>query len=407
MNLFSTIKNYFSERLSINELSGAFGDFGTLVPITVSMTKKNVLQPSVSFFWGGISNIIAGLYWDVPMPVQPMKTIASLSSSGVLKTKGDVAVAGLLTGLAAFFLGVTNTIQFVNKYIPKCCIAIVQCVTGIGLAMNGYTLINDINNWVNYDSYITAIICSFIVFINFTNNPYKDRFPSALILFIAGCILSIVITNQKTGFSYSFVNPFIPLTFTNDDWYNGFIQGAISQIPLTLLNSVVAIVDLSNSLYPEKSDRMTIRSTTFSLGLLNVGCIFGAVPTCHGSGGLAAQHKFGGRTGLCVVFLGIIKVILALIGGTVFNTLLMNFPNSILGILLIICGAELTKYGMKYVKDDGFIVSSGIAIGLASKIWIGFLTGIILHYIKFDLVQEKKIPINKNEIELQQNNNQL
>ena len=129
----------------------------------------------------------------------------------------------------------------------------------------------------------------------------------------------------------------------------------------------------------------------------------GGIPTCHGSGGLAGQYKFASRNGLSVVLLGTVKIILGLARGTLFNAILQSFPNSILGILLFICGSELTKYGMKYVKDDGFVVASGVAIGLASKIWIGFLVGILLHYIHFDrqahVVVKQPEPIFTNKTE--------
>jgi len=386
---------WIANRLSLSEISGAFGDFGTLVPITIDMTKKNVLQPCVSFFWGGIANIIAGLYWDVPMPVQPMKTIATVVSSKVITTPGAVASAGLLTGGFAFLLGIFDVIKVLNKYIPKSSIAIVQCVTGIGLAMNGFNLINNLNSWVDVDSYLTAMLCSLIVLLNFiTVHPVIDKYlrkiPSALILFAIGIFMSISIST----FNYQFIHPFTPISITADDWKTGFLQGAVAQIPLTLLNSVIAITDLTNSLFEEEiragvKKEMTTKSTTVSLGLVNVACIFGGIPTCHGSGGLAGQYKFGGRSGLSVVFLGIVKVLIGLCGGSIFNTLIYNFPNSILGILLFVCGTELTKYGMKYVKDDGFIVAAGVSIGLASKIWIGFLAGIILHYIRFNDTEDK------------------
>lgn len=395
--------NWFISRFSLQELSGSFGDFGTLVPITIDMTKKNVLQPCVSFFWGGVANIIAGLYWDMPMPVQPMKTIATVVSSKVITTPGGVAAAGILTGSCAFLLGCFDVIKTLTKYIPKSCIAIVQCVTGIGLAMNGFNLINNLNVWVGVDSYLTSMLCSLIVLLNFISvhpviDNYLRKIPSALILFCIGMIMSISVSAKE----YTFIHPFQVVNITADDWKTGFLQGAIAQIPLTLLNSVIAITDLSNSLFEDEiaqgvKKEMTTRSTTVSLGLVNVACIFGGIPTCHGSGGMAGQYKFGGRSGLCVVLLGIVKVIIGLCGGSLFNTFIYNFPNSILGILLFVCGTELTKYGIKYVKNDGFIVAAGVSVGLASKIWIGFLVGILLHYIQFKDEEEKK-PVRTVEL---------
>ena len=120
---------------------------------------------------------------------------------------------------------------------------------------------------------------------------------------------------------------------------------------------------------------------------------------------MAGQYKFGGRSGLCVVLLGILKVIIGLCGGSLFNTFIYNFPNSILGILLFVCGTELTKYGMKYVKNDGFIVAAGVSVGLASKIWIGFLVGILLHYIQFKDEEEKKPVKLPQSVELNTNVN--
>lgn len=347
----------------------------------------------------------------MPMPVQPMKTIATVVSSKVITTPGGVAAAGILTGSCAFLLGCFDVIKTLTKYIPKSCIAIVQCVTGIGLAMNGFNLINNLNVWVGVDSYLTSMLCSLIVILNFISvhpviDNYLRKIPSALILFCIGMIMSISISSRE----YTFIHPFQVVNITADDWKTGFLQGAIAQIPLTLLNSVIAITDLSNSLFEDEiaqgvKKEMTTRSTTVSLGLVNVACIFGGIPTCHGSGGMAGQYKFGGRSGLCVVLLGILKVIIGLCGGSLFNTFIYNFPNSILGILLFVCGTELTKYGIKYVKNDGFIVAAGVSVGLASKIWIGFLVGILLHYIQFKDEEEKKPVKLPQSVELNTNVN--
>ena len=63
------------------------------------------------------------------------------------------------------------------------------------------------------------------------------------------------------------------------------------QLPLTTLNSVVAVCQLSADLFPAKPVRPVLVSV--SVGLMNmVGAWFGAMPCCHGAGGLAAQVRF-------------------------------------------------------------------------------------------------------------------
>ncbi|KAI5392559.1 variant 2, CCR4-NOT core ubiquitin-protein ligase subunit mot2, partial [Lathyrus oleraceus] len=60
-----------------------------------------------------------------------------------------------------------------------------------------------------------------------------------------------------------------------------------------------------------------------SVGVMNfVGCWFGAMPCCHGAGGLAGQYRFGGRSGASIVFLGIGKLLIALVFGNSFGRIL-------------------------------------------------------------------------------------
>eukprot|EP00959_Pyramimonas_sp_CCMP1952_P177974 3719974-Pyramimonas_sp.AAC.1 len=52
-------------------------------------------------------------------------------------------------------------------------------------------------------------------------------------------------------------------------------------------------------------------AVAMSVGVMNLaGCGFGALPVCHGAGGLAAQHVFGARSGTAVVVLGVGKATL-------------------------------------------------------------------------------------------------
>eukprot|EP00593_Proboscia_inermis_P005580 CAMPEP_0171317870 /NCGR_PEP_ID=MMETSP0816-20121228/83837_1 /TAXON_ID=420281 /ORGANISM="Proboscia inermis, Strain CCAP1064/1" /LENGTH=259 /DNA_ID=CAMNT_0011811617 /DNA_START=75 /DNA_END=854 /DNA_ORIENTATION=+ len=153
---------------------------------------------------------------------------------------------------------------------------------------------------------------------------------------------------------------------TRNDWSIGFFEGAIPQIPLTTLNSVISVCALAHTLYPEKRHHRAGDSDSFSgndavvsrrhvaisVGLINVlFCPFGGMPNCHGAGGLAGQHRFGARCGSSVVFLGLVKIVLAVLFGRSTLTLLDAMPTSVLGVMLAIAGVELSTTGLTSVAN--------------------------------------------------------
>ena len=58
-------------------------------------------------------------------------------------------------------------------------------------------------------------------------------------------------------------------------------------------------------------------------------CWFGHFPSCHGCGGLAGQHLFGARTGSSMVFIGLVKMFLALLFGPSLLEALEAFPSAV------------------------------------------------------------------------------
>lgn len=122
------------------------------------------------------------------------------------------------------------------------------------------------------------------------------------------------------------------VSMTWEDWKIGFYRAAIPQIPLSILNSVIAVCKLSGDLFPNRE--ASAMSVSISVGIMNfVRCWFGAMPVCHDAGGLAGQYRFGGRSGASVVFLGVGKLILALIFGNSFVSILNQYPIWILPLL--------------------------------------------------------------------------
>lgn len=120
---------------------------------------------------------------------------------------------------------------------------------------------------------------------------------------------------------------------------------------------------------------------SISVGVMNfVGCWFGAMPVCHGAGGLAGQYRFGGRSGASVVFLAIGKLVLALVFGNSFVSILNQFPIGIVGVLLLFAGIELAMASRDMnSKEESFVMLVCAAVSLTgSSAALGFGCGIVL-----------------------------
>ncbi|KAI6860443.1 hypothetical protein KC334_g21307, partial [Hortaea werneckii] len=65
----------------LSELSGALGDVGTLLPLMIAMTLTNTIDLPTTLVFSGLTNILTGVVYGIPLPVQPMKAIASVAIS--------------------------------------------------------------------------------------------------------------------------------------------------------------------------------------------------------------------------------------------------------------------------------------------------------------------------------------
>lgn len=87
---------------------------------------------------------------------------------------------------------------------------------------------------------------------------------------------------------------------------------------------------------------MTPRCLSISTGLGNLLLPpFGALPMCHGAGGIAAHYRFGARRGAAPLMLGLLLLGLVLLPGGAGLAALAAIPVAGLGALLLIASAEL------------------------------------------------------------------
>jgi MFS superfamily sulfate permease-like transporter len=323
------------------------------------------------------------------MCVQPMKSIAAIALLTNM-TAAQISGAGLLVSLVILFLGITQTVNFIKRYMPLCIIRGIQLGTGLTLLSKGIDSILKSKGWsfqelAWVDNFLVAMLAFSFVLVCYTHK----RNYSAVLLFllgIAGSLVRIYYYKLKVPVpQISFPTPSAP---SMNDIAFGALKAGLGQMPLTLLNSVIAVTVLANDLFPEKKN-VTITSVAISVGLMNmVGIWFGSVPYCHGSGGLAAQYRFGARSGLSIIFLGFAKAICGILFGSSLLSLFQQLPSSILGVMLIVAGMQLTAITVDlgvYESDEKrseaymvMILTAATLIGFGND-GIGFLTGLVAH----------------------------
>ncbi len=368
--------NIKSLRFNRNEISGSLGDMGTFIPLLVGMVSINGLNIASALFFSGLFNTITGIFFGIPMAVQPMKAIATVAISEGL-TKNEILSAGIITGLVIFLFGITKIVELFNKIIPLSVVRGLQLGIGFQLIIKGFSMVLGTERFFGYDSIYVGILSGLLVLLSF----FSKKIPGALVVFCLGLlILFMESPNSFNGLTFGFYIPsFISLSW--NDFVNGTLKAAIPQVPLTTLNSVIAVCALSWDLFPKKG--AGTREVSISVGLMNlIGCWFGAMPMCHGAGGLAGQYRFGARTGGSVVFLGLVKILLGVfLGGAAF-TILASYPASILGVLLLFSGIELSLAARDIRTKAGFfimIMTTAAIISLSTA--IGFIIGFIVSYL--------------------------
>ena len=153
---------------------------------------------------------------------------------------------------------------------------------------------------------------------------------------------------------------------------------------MTVGNAIIAQTDLARKYFgAEKSAKSTHRALSASMGLANIFCsLIGAMPLCHGAGGLAAHYRFGARTAGANLIIGTIFMVIAVLIGDQATHVFSLLPFSVLGALLVFAGAQLalTIIDVKERKDF-FVIFMMLGIALASNLAVGFIAGIAVAYL--------------------------
>ena len=367
-----------SERIKFNrnELSGAFGDIGTDLPLIIGMVLASDFQITNVLILFGLMQILTGLVYGIPMAVQPLKAVAMIVITQ--KISGNIVImGGLLIGIIMLILSVSNLLTHIEKIIPKTVIRGIQLGLGIQLSL---IALKDYIPSEQLTGYILAGISFVIALILLGNKKY----PPAIFIILFGVLFTVIFRFDLNMFSIAKPHFSIPELSFEHIW-TAFFLLTLPQIPLSLGNSIYATGQIVKDLYPEKS--ITVKKIGITYSIMNLSSsLLGGIPVCHGSGGLAGHHAFGGRTGGSVVIYGSLYVLLGLLFSTSFIESIQIFPRPILGVILLIEGISLMILVKDIITDKKLFFLALLVALIANGIQYGYFVAMVVGIAVYHLM---------------------
>ncbi len=362
-------------RFDRNEVAGAFGDIGTDLPLVVGMILAIGLDSASVLIVYGALQVFTGLVYRIPMPVQPLKAVAVMviAQTAAQKITPEILYGGgLAIGLTMLLLTITGLVNWLARVIPKVVVRGIQF--GLGLQLASLAL----KDYVQRDG-VTGYWLAGIAFIICLALYGNRKYPAAILVLLAGAVYSIALLKLDLYSATQTIGFHLPKLQTLE-WHHmvtGFLLLALPQVPLSIGNSILAARQTSQDLFPDRAP--SLRKISFTYSLMNlINPLFGGIPTCHGSGGMAGHYAFGARTGGSVIIYGTLYLILGFFFASGFQNVIQVFPMPILGVILLFEGLALMLLirDTTDTKSNFFLV---LLVGLiASGLPYGYLIAMVV-----------------------------
>ena len=353
-------------RFTLEEVAGAVGDFGTIFPILLGVA---IVCPDVNvshfFLFLAAWFIITGLYYRLPIPIEPMKAIGAVVIAEGL-CAGEIVASGLIVGALFLIIGLVGGMAWLEDRIPKSVIRGVQA----GLAL---LLLRTSLGYIVADTLVAMLAIAVIVVFFIASQRTRIPDVSALLVLIIGLAAGIAVQGMPPFRLMPLPALVLPVP---SDFITGTWDLVLPQVPLTIANAILATSLLTYDLFPKKGVDPDRLSRT--IGAMNlVSTPLGGFPMCHGAGGLAAMYRFGARTGGANIVAGIFILIFAVAFAP--PEVLTLIPFGVFGALLVFVALELGKHS---AKTESYLVTAVIAVlTLAIGLTVAFIVGMVLAYV--------------------------
>lgn len=355
------------------EVSGGFGDFGTIVPLLCGVALATRMGATWIFVFAGLAMVITGWYYRFPIAVEPLKVVAVIAIAGSLSGP-EIAATGILIGGVFLLLGYWGAIWRVSRYIPGSVIRGVQLAIAIMLVIAALGFARES---------IIPFCAGIAVIVVFSVVRRLHGIPDLSALFLIGLSgVLFLVGNRLPAWA---LPPLPGLVIPGvSDFSRVILLVVIPQAVVTLTNSVLATSQLAQDLGKQVPERKLSRT----IGVFNLAVTpFGGFPLCHGAGGLAAQYRFGARTGYADVIGGLVLVGFGLALGDAVG---LFVPAGIFGAMLVFVAFEMALHS---IQTDSRVVTAvtGLA-GAFLSMTSGFFLGLVLAAVIAWMEKRRKAP---------------
>jgi MFS superfamily sulfate permease-like transporter len=322
----------------------------------------------------GIWFIITGLYYRLPIPLEPMKAVAVIVIAGSIGS-GEIAAAGLILGIIFLILGYGRFFGIIEQWVPESVVRGIQLGLAFLLFRSSYSFV--VKDPTFFLVGIVIIVC-FYLLARFRSIPDL----SAIVVIGVGLAAGIALYGVPPVSLIPAPEVVVPLPV---DFSSAFATLVLPQVVLTITNAILATSLLTKDLFRQDVPPKKFSTT---IGLMNLVSVpFGGFPMCHGAGGLAGQYRYGARTGGANVYAGLIFIILALFFTS--PQVLSIIAVGVLGALLVFVGIEMGRHSL---RTGSLVITLIIGIlALVSSMTIAFIIGMVLAYGDA-LIRKRKKP---------------
>lgn len=272
------------------DVSGAFADGAILFPLLVALAWQTGMPAATMLATTGVAYLAAGWLFRLPIPVQPLKSLA-ITAIAVGASVAEIRIAGAALGVIFLVVALAD-VNRLARLVPAVIVHGIQLGLGIMLLLKALAMLG-------LDPVALAgVAAATLAVLGLTR---WTGWPVLGVLAVGGLLWGMWQAVPPPGAEAATgVRP----------WALAVL--VLPQIALSLTNSVLGTQRTALAYFGDDARRVTVRRLLGSIGFGNLAvAAVGGLPFCHGSGGLTAHVRGGSRSAWSNAVIGASLIALA------------------------------------------------------------------------------------------------